>query len=146
MDHDAKFWEQVNGNQLNPDEVVAALLDEIEQLHTHDVYDKVPLTECRQSTGRAPVKAKWVGSHEGNNVSHKYRNRPVAKENKMDKRLDKRLDFLAAIPPLEAKNQLFSAATTEGVGLRGGNWQSGMKIDVIDIRRAVFHADAIRAV
>ena len=48
--------DDVSGNQLNSEEVVATRLDEIKQLHSHDMYDKVALAECWQSKGRAPVK------------------------------------------------------------------------------------------
>ena len=107
------------------------------------MYDKVPLAECWQSTGRAPVKVKWIDINKGDNVNHEYRSRLVAKEIKMDKRLD----LFAATPPLEAKKLLFSAATTEGLGFAAGqDKQSGMKIDFIDISRAFFQADAIREV
>ena len=61
-------------------------------------------------------------------------------------KLDKRLDLFAATPPLEAKKALFSAAVTEGIGYKQGDWHSGMKLDFIDISRAYFQADAIRNV
>ena len=142
LDHEGNFWDEVSGNQLNSDEVIKARLDEIKQLHQHDVYDKVPLSECWQSTGRAPVKVKWIDINKGDNVNHEYRSRLVAKEIKMDKRLD----LFAATPPLEAKKLLFSAAVTEDVGFHKGDKESGMKIDFIDISRAFFQADAIREV
>ena len=142
MDHQGNFWDEVSGNPLNSEEVIAARLDEIKQLHSHDVYDKVPLTDCWQSSGRAPVKVKWIDINKGDNVNHEYRSRLVAKEIKMDKRLD----LFAATPPLEAKKLLFSAAVTEGIGFQEGDRQSGMKIDFIDISRAFFQADAIREV
>jgi len=142
MDHEGSFWDEVSGNRLNSEEVVAARLDEIKQLHSHHVYDKVPLTECWESTGRNPVKVKWIDINKGDNVNHEYRSRLVAKEIKMDKRLD----LFAATPPLEAKKLFFSAAVTEGIGYDAGYQQSGMKIDFIDISRAFFQADAIREV
>ena len=77
------------------EEAVAARLDEIKQLHAHDVYDKVPLAECQQSIGQAPVKVKWVDFGKGDNVNHEYRSRLVAKEIEMDKRLD----LFVATPP-----------------------------------------------
>ena len=47
MDHEGRFWDEVSGNQLNSEEVIASCVGEIKQLHLRDVYDKVPLTECR---------------------------------------------------------------------------------------------------
>ena len=88
------------------------------------------------------MKVKWVDINNGDSVNHDYRSRQVAKELKMDKRLD----LFAATPPLEAKKALFSAAVTEGIGFKRGDWQSGMKLDFIDISRSFFQAEAIRDV
>ena len=142
MDHEGRFWDEVGGNPWYSEEVIAARLDEIKQLHSRDVYEKVPITECWRSTGCAPVKVKWIDIDKGDNVNHDYRSRLVAKEIKMDKRLD----LFATTPPLEAKKLPFSAATTEGVKFKDGEKRSGMKIDIIDISRACFQADAIREV
>ena len=142
MDHEGRFWDEVSGNQLNSEGVIAARLDEIKQLYSHNVYDKVPLAECWQSTGRAPVKVKWIDINKGDNVNHEYRSRLVATEIKMDERFD----LCAATPPLEAKKLLFRAAT-EGVGFADRrDRHSGLKIDFIDISRAFFQAGAIREV
>ena len=59
---------------------------------------------------------------------------------------DKREDLFAATPPLEAKKMLFSMAVTEGYGYLGEDKEGGMKIDFIDVRRAFFHAPALRRV
>ena len=82
---------------------LGGISDEIKHLHSYDVYEKVPIAECWNSTGKAPVKVKWVDINKGDNVNHEYRSRLVAKELK----LDKRLDLFAATPPLEAKKFLF---------------------------------------
>ena len=37
MEHEGRFWGEVSGNQLNPDEVIAARLDEMKQLFS-DAY------------------------------------------------------------------------------------------------------------
>ena len=85
MDHSGNFWDEMSGKQLNAEEVRAARLDEIKQFHSHDVYEKVPIEECWKSTGRAPVKIKWVDINKGDSVNHDYRSRLVAKEIKMEK-------------------------------------------------------------
>ena len=85
------------------------------------------------------VDLKWVDINKGDSVNHEYRSRLVAKELK----LDKRLDLFAATPPLEAKKAIFSAAVTEGIGYLEGKLHSWMKIDFVDISRAYFQADAI---
>ena len=88
------------------------------------------------------MKVKWVDVSQGESVDHDYRSRLVAEDVKMDKRLD----LFAATRPLEAKKACFSAAVTEGIGHKQGDWHSGMKMDFIDISRAFFQADAIRDV
>ncbi len=44
------------------------------------------------------------------------------------------------MPPLEAKNILFSLAVTEGVGYVNGKRRNGKKLDFYDVKRAYFHA------
>ena len=80
MDHEGNFWDEVSGNQLNSEEVIAARLDEIKQLYSHDVYDKVPVAECWNSTGRAPVKVKWIDINKGDDDNPNYRSRLVGEE------------------------------------------------------------------
>ena len=96
--------------------MIAARLDEIQQIRTHNVYVKVPISECYQNTGKYPIKVKWVDINKGDEINKEYRSRLVAKEIKRDKRDD----LFAATPPLEAQNMLFSAAVTEGVGHQPG--------------------------
>ena len=59
---------------------------------------------------------------------------------------DNRDDLFAATPPLEALKILLSLAMTEGYGYQQGTEKQGKKREFIDIRRAFFHADAIRKV
>ena len=67
------------------------------------------------------------------------RSRSVAQEIKQDRRED----LFAATPPLKAKKLLFSWAVTEGIGWQE-NREEHTKIDFIDVRRAFFHASAVR--
>ena len=55
----------MSGTQLNSDDVIANRLDEIKHLHSYDVYEKVRIEQCWDSTGRAPVKIKWVDVTKG---------------------------------------------------------------------------------
>ena len=59
----------------------------------------------------------------------------------------KRDDLFAATPPLDALKAILSAAVIEGIGWhsktdRGG----GMRLDVIDVKKAYFHSPALREV
>ena len=84
MDHEGQFWDEMSGKQLNFQEVIPARLDEIKHWHSYDFYENVPVKECWDSTGRAPVKVKWVDINKGDSVNHYYRSRLVAEENKVD--------------------------------------------------------------
>ena len=77
------------------------------EVHKHMLYIKVP-TDDR---------------NKGDSIHPEYRSRIVAK----DFRLDKRLDLFAATPPLEALKMLLATAMTGGIsweriGLR--RWRS----------------------
>ena len=108
----------------------------------HAVYTKVPIQECWDNTGKAPIGVKWVDDNKGDNVHPEYRSRLVAK----DINSHKRGDLSAATPPVECKKMLFSLAATEGIGYSRGRRDKGMTIDFIDVRRAYFHAPSRRAV
>ena len=112
MDHVGQFLDEIRGKILNQEEVIAGRLQEIKQLQSQEVYEKVPVEECWTSTGKAPVKVKWIDINKGDDVNHDYRSRLVAKEHKTGKRLD----LFAAVPPSESKKALFSVAVTEGIG------------------------------
>ena len=140
MDHNGEFRNEMSGKLPSSEEIIAARFEEIKHLHSYDVYEKVPIDQCCNSTGRTLMTIKWVDINQGDKVYHDYRSRLVAKELK----LDKRLDLFAPTTPLEAKKVLFSAAATEGIGYKHGDWNSGMKLNFIDISRAFFQADAAR--
>ena len=65
--------------------MIAARLDEIQQIRNHNVDEKVPTTECYQKTGKAPIKVKWVDINKGDEINKEYRSRLGAKEIKRDK-------------------------------------------------------------
>ena len=54
--------------------------------------------------------------------------------------------MFAATPPLEAKKILFALAVMYGIGCEWRRKKEGMKFDFISIRRAFFHALALRSV
>ena len=137
-----RVWDDITGRELDWGGVVAARAEEMVEFTKHGVYEKVPIEECIAKTGKKPLKVRWVDINKGDDVTPEYRSRLVAKEIK----IDKRWDLFAATPPLEAKKMLFSMAVTEGIGYVEGKRKEGMKLDFIDVRRAYFHADAIREV
>ena len=116
MGHNGELLDDMSGLQLNSEEVVAARLDEIEQLQFYDVYENVPIEQCWDSTGRALVKIKGVDMDKGDTANHDPRSRLVAEQVK----LNKRLNFFGSAPPLGAKKAAFSMAVTKGIGYKAG--------------------------
>ena len=137
-----QYWDNISGERLKPDLVTLARAEEMEEVRKHEVYVKVPLSECYDKTGAPPIGTRWVDVNKGDTIHPEYRSRLVAQEIKTDKRED----LFAATPPLEAKKLLMSLAVTEGIGYRAGKKKKGMRLDFIDVRRAYFHAEARRPV
>ena len=108
----------------------------------HAVYKKVPIEECWNATGAAPIGTRWVDVNKGDERNPEHRSRLLAKEIKTSKRED----LFAATPPLEAMKIILSLAVTEGIGYQAGCKTRGHKLEFIDVRRAYFHAKARREV
>ena len=77
---------------------------EMDTFKKYGAYEKRPIKECWEKTGKAPIGVKWVDTNKGDAVNPEYRCRLVAKEIKHDKRED----LFVATPLLEAKKLLFS--------------------------------------
>ena len=108
---------------MDPHKVRAARALEVVDYKKMDVFDKVPIEECCQVTGKAPIKTKWIDHDKGS----RYRSRWVAKEFK-----DSTDEvWFAATPPLEALRAILSDATT-------GNVAKAVMLN--DVSRAFFYA------
>ena len=119
----AEAWDDVSGKELGPKKVMAARMEEMDYYKEMGVYEKVPLEECYQKTGKAPLKAWWVDVDEGT----RYRSRWVAKQFKNSDSEE----WFAATPPIEALRTILSSATT---GTRE------KVVSVMDVSRAFFYA------
>ena len=128
-----KAWDDVSGAELNPEMVKKARSEEIEYVRKMRLYDKVPISECKQVTGKSPIIVRWIDINKGDKEQPNYRSRVVAREINTHKRED----LFAAIPPLEALKVILSMATS-------GN--KGETIMINDISRAFFHAPTKRKV
>ena len=125
-------FDDVSGEELQPELVKQARKDEITYFRSMGVYDKVPMTECRERTGKAPIAVRWVDVNKGDNEKPNYRSRLVAKEFKTDVRPD----LYAATPPSECLRLMLSKlASTPGATLM-----------YADVSRAYFYAPAVRPV
>ena len=128
-EEEMQAWDDTTGEELDPELVRQARIEEMEEVRKHEVYEKVPIQECWDSTGKKPVAVRWLDVNKGDSVNPEYRSRLVAKDFKDSKRED----LFAATPPLEALNILFSLCMTEGVGWNKGS-DLKMKLDFIDVR------------
>ena len=132
------YYDDITGELLDSKLVKEAIDEEMDTYNKHGVYRKVPIAESFEKTGKKPIKVRWVIVNKGDKENPEYRARLVAKEIKMDQRLD----LFAATPPLEAKKFLFSLAVT----FPPRNPSKPYKLRFIDIKRAYFHAKCIRDV
>ena len=90
-----------------------------------EVFDKVPIEECLQHTGKPPLKARWIDTDKGT----RYRSRWVAKQFKNSDSEE----WYTATPTLEAFRTVISAAVTD-------HRERGLM--VLDVSRAFFYARA----
>ena len=137
---DAYFVDDVSGKKLESESVLKAREDERKGVVRHNVFTKVPIQECFDNTGCAPVSTKWIDINKGDENDPDYRSRWVGREFKGNDR--DRDDLFAATPPLEAKRSLIAMASCQ-VGIPKHKQK---KLGFIDIRKAYFHAKAKRLV
>ena len=130
---DGEYYDDTSGKLLDKRRAIEARAKEIEYFRKMQVYTKVPIDECWQKTGKAPIRTGWVEINKGDERVPNYRARLVGKEIKRDKRED----LFAATPPLESLRFLLSDAVT------GWNRKNIM---FIDVSRAYFYAKARRDV
>ena len=75
MDSNGEYWDEITQKKLDQEGVRKARLDEMKQIHQHDVYTKVPERMCIEETGRKPVSVRWLDIIKGDEVNPEYRNR-----------------------------------------------------------------------
>ena len=57
-------WDDISGAELDPKEVYKARLEEVKFIRDMGLYDKVPVSECWEVTGKAPISTKWIDKTE----------------------------------------------------------------------------------
>ena len=134
----SEFYDDINGKPLDSKLVQEARAEEIAGACKHGVWNKVPIAECLQRIGRAPIGTRWVDINKGDSSNLIYRSRLVGREFKGH---DHRDDLFAATPPLEAIRALISLAASQR-GLKGPI----KKLSFIDVSKAYFHAPVKRDV
>ena len=87
-------YDDVSGDQLQPEKVKQARSEEMAYFRDMGVYDVVPLSECFNATGRPPITTTWIDTNKGDTSAPNYRSRLVGREFK----LNDRPDLFAATP------------------------------------------------
>ena len=59
------FIDDVTGQPLPPALVRAGRLDEKNGVLKHNVFTKVPISQCFANTGKPPVDTRWVETNKG---------------------------------------------------------------------------------
>ena len=131
-------FDDLKGQQLDPDMVRAARAEEMKFLWDREVYEVVPVSECVETTGRRPLGLKWIDTNKGTQEAPKYRSRLVATEVRPK---DKDPTF-SATPPLETCRMLLAIAAQRNPHKDA----NPVKITVADVSRAHFYAKARRRV
>ena len=127
-----------SGEQLPARLVNGAKQDEIKWLKNVPVYTKVPIAQCWERTGKAPIGVKWVITNKGDRYTYDIRARLVATE--INRYKDDQM--YAPTPPLEAKKMLFSWAARR----RRNHWGETEKLLFVDVKKAYFNAVPVREV
>ena len=123
------FVDDVSGQVLDPKLVYDARADEKRGVYKHYIFDKVPISECYEKTGKAPISTRWVDTNKGDAENPDVRSRWVGREFKG--RDSSHEDLFAATPPLEAKKSLIALAASQ----RGIKSDKFKKLGVIDIKK-----------
>ena len=50
------------------------------EVNKHQVYTKVPISECMKNIGKQPIGTRWVDVNKGDSIHQEYRSRLVAQE------------------------------------------------------------------
>ena len=137
-DWEEQYIDDVNGGILPAEEVRKARALEMDYLHRQQVYRVVPISECYETTGKAPVKVRWIDTNKGDPTNPNFRSRLVAKDIKAAKKPEDQLPanlLFSSTPPLEAMRLLCSLFATQKRSKHG----ELLKIGLWDISRAHFY-------
>ena len=132
-----QYFDELTGYQLDPQLVQQARKEEMQFVHKMKLYDVTTTDECRQVTGKMPIKGRWIDINKGDNTVVNYRSRYVAKEFRRGVPGGD-FEMFAATPPLETLRLLLSMVASQ-CGDRGPQ-----RLMVMDVSRAFFHAPATR--
>ena len=61
----SRFFDDITGNELDPEGVIEARRLELEFVDSWPVYEEVPVEQCWERTGKPPLGTKWVDVNKG---------------------------------------------------------------------------------
>ena len=125
------FVDDVHGTPLRADPVRAAREEELQWIRKEDIYVKVPLRQCYEKTGKAPLDTRWIDTNKGDNDGPAHKGRIVVKEIKARKKLMDRLladSLFSATPPTESlflpmSSQMLVRLSKTDKPLKIGRWE-----------------------
>ena len=131
-----KYYDDISGEELPPDLVKKARLEEIDWIHRIQLYDKVPRSTALER-GKQVLPVRWVDVNKGDKAHMKLRSRIVGKELKVKtKEALLAHELFSATPPWEIVKSLFSLLVTDLPRHVGGGHE--MVMGAFDISRAHF--------
>ena len=63
-------WDDIDGQQLDPEVVRKARAPEMEWCRKMIVFEKRPIEECFEKTWKPPIRVKWVDHNKGDRQKH----------------------------------------------------------------------------
>ena len=123
-------FDDLSNEPLVPHMVVKARREELDYFNSMGVYEYATIGECYKMTGKQPIGTRWIDVNKGDSQRPNYRSRLVAKEYKVDVRLD----LFAATSPTECLRLLLSKASEN----------KDSKVLYVDVSRAYFYAKSVR--
>ena len=64
-----RFRDDLTGQVLHDETVLKARMVELEFFHSKGVWIKVPVSDARRTTGRAPISVRWVDVNKGDDAN-----------------------------------------------------------------------------
>ena len=136
-----RYRDDLTGQVLKDELVLKARMVELEFFHSKGVWIKVPVSDARRSTGKAPISVRWVDVNKGDEANPNYRSRLVARQMKAHDHSG--ASYFAPAPPLEALRTVLSLAVTE-IGdhrpVLDPHSRHRQQLSFVDIKRAYFNA------
>ena len=139
---DGGYWDDVNGGWLPTHLVVAARKEELEWIHSREVYEKADEEQCYAETSKPPISLRWVDTNKGTEEKPNVRSRLVVRELRCRTQHMEAAELFSAMPPLESLKLMLSLLVCRQQTKRGGV----LKMGLYDISRAHFYGVAKRRV